>query len=251
MNDASVPPWKPVWERPPDRTPARDPYRLHPLQAIRAVRELLRNPEDTAKVFVIVRALSGKTLLRGYNRFTATSTGRAILAENRDLIEVLKDRDWLASLPAGSLGRAYLDFVTAENLSADGLVDASMSGELPMEKGLRVYAERLRDMHDLWHVTTGYGRDTMGEVCLLGFTFGQTLNPALAFIAVMGAIKIARENDRRIFRALWAGYRAGARAAWLPACDWEHLLTLPLTEVRAQLNISAPRVYPEMRAVVA
>lgn len=228
-----------------------DAYRLRPGEAIRAVRELLRNPEDTAKVFVIVRALSGKTLLRGYNRFAATPTGRTVLAENRLLLDVLKDRGYLASLPAGSLGRAYLEFMSAENLSAEGLVEASMSGEVPMEEGLRLYAMRLRDMHDLWHVATGYGRDTMGEVCLLGFTFGQTRNPGIAFIALMGALKIARENDRRILRALWDGYRAGRRAAWLPAQDWEHLLTLPLDEVRERLGIELPRVYPELRAAVA
>lgn len=106
-------------------------------------------------------------------------------------------------------------------------------------------------MHDLWHVTTGYGRDTMGEVCLLGFTFGQTGNPGLAFIALIGALKIARENDRRILRALWAGFRAGRRAQWLPAADWEHLLTLPLDEVRERLGVSTPPVYPEMRAALA
>lgn len=230
--------------------PAREsnPYRLRPGEAITAIRALLRDPEDTAKVFVIVRALSGKTLLRGFNRFAATPTGRVILAENRALIEVLRNRDYLASLPAGSLGRAYLEFVTRENISADGLVDASMSGEYPAEEGLNLYATRLRDMHDLWHVITGYGRDTMGEVCLLGFTFGQTRNPGLGFIAVVGATKIAREADRRIFRALWAGYRAGRRAAWLPAADWETLLTRPLTEVRMNLGVSAPRVYPELRA---
>jgi ubiquinone biosynthesis protein COQ4 len=229
----------------------RGAYRLRPREAVSAIRELLRNPEDTAKVFVIVRALSGKTLLRGYNRFAATPTGRTILADNRTLIDVLKDRDYLASLPAGSLGRAYFEFMQAENLSPEGLVEASMNSELPPEEGLRAYAMRLRDMHDLWHVVTGYGRDTMGEVCLLGFTFGQTRNPAIAFIAVMGALKIARENDRRILRALWAGYRAGRRAAWLPAADWEHLLTLPLELVRERLGIAAPRVYPQMRAAVA
>ncbi|MFW6094440.1 MAG: Coq4 family protein [Pseudomonadota bacterium] len=227
--------------------PAAEAYRLRPLDAVRAIRELLRNPEDTAKVFVIVRALSGKSLLRGYNRFAATPTGRDVLASKRSLMDVLSDTDHLASLPAGSLGRVYLDFMKTENLTATGLAEASTSGELPPEPGLRLYAARLRDMHDLWHVATGYGRDTMGEVCLLGFTFGQTRNPGIAFIAVIGALKIAREHDRRILRALWAGFRAGRRAAWLPAADWEHLLALPLDAVRQRLGIEPPRAYPEMR----
>jgi len=233
--------------------PSRDanPFRLRIGEALTAIKALLRDPEDTAKVFVIVRALSGKSLLRGFNRFAASPTGQTILAENRALIDVLKDRDHLASLPADSLGRRYLEFMKAENISAEGLVGASMSGEYPTEEGLNLYACRLRDMHDLWHVTTGYGRDTMGEVCLLGFTFGQTRNPGLAFIAVVAATKIAREHDRRIFRALWAGFRAGRRAAWLPAADWELLLTRPIDEVRERLRVTRPRVYPELRAALA
>lgn len=228
-----------------------DPFRLRPREALRAIRVLLRDPEDTGQVFVIVRALSGKSLLRGFNRFAATPTGEAVLAGNHSLLDVLGNRDYLASLPAGSLGRAYLEFMSAENLSADGLVDASMHGERPLEERLARYAERLRDMHDLWHVVTGYGRDTMGEVCLLGFTFAQTLNPALAFIALVGAAKIAREADPRIFRALWAAWRAGRRAEWLPAADWEHLLTQPLDQVRQRLRITPPAVYPQLRAALA
>jgi ubiquinone biosynthesis protein COQ4 len=225
-----------------------DPFRYRPAEAVRAVRALLQDPEDTEQVFVVVRALSGKSLIRGFNRFVGTATGRAILAENRQLIETLRDRAHLAALPADSLGRAYLRFMETENISADGLVDASETGQLPQSRALNLYACRLRDMHDIWHVTTGYGRDTMGEVCLLGFTFGQTRNPGLAFIALVGALKIAREEDRRILRALWAGYRAGRQAEWLPAADWEALLTMPLEAVRARLRVAAPSVYPVLRA---
>lgn len=235
-------------------TPVVDPadrYRLRPGEAIRALRALLRNPEDTEKVFVIARALSGKSLLRGFNRFSGTPVGRRVLSDETALLDVLRNRAYLRSLSTGSLGRAYLSFMETENISADGLVEASVSEEMQMEPGLRRYAERLRDMHDLWHVTTGYGRDTMGEVCLLGFTFAQTRNPALAFIAIIGALKVAREQDRRVLSALWAGYRAGRRAEWLPAADWEALLAQPLEMARARVGVSTPRVYPELRAALA
>ncbi len=224
-----------------------DQYRLRLGEAWSGVRSLLRNPEKTSHVFTVVRALSGKSVLRGYQRFAMTPTGGTILAENRDLIEVLRNRENLRSLPEGSLGRCYLAFMEAQKITAEGLEEASLNGELPQAHEHRLYARRLRDMHDLWHVTTGYGPDTMGEVCLLGFTYAQTRDTGLGFIAVMGALKIAREQDRRIFKALWAGYRAGRRAAWLPGMDWEQLLSRPIEEVRGLLNISPPRVYIEMR----
>jgi ubiquinone biosynthesis protein COQ4 len=47
---------------------------------------------------------------------------------------------------------------------------------------------------------------------------------------------------------MWQAYRAGKRAAWLPAEDWEARLREPLDTVRSRLNIPAPEQY---RAVLA
>src|SRR5438105_15195077 len=99
--------------------------RLHPVAALRAVRNLMRNREDTQQVFLLIEALRGKTTLRQFARFRQTQTGRAVLGENRHLLDRLGDRASLAALPAGTLGRAYYDFMAAENLSAEGLVALS------------------------------------------------------------------------------------------------------------------------------
>ena len=100
-------------------------YRLHPIAALRAVRNLMRNREDTHQVFLLIEALRGKTTLRQFARFRQTETGRAVLGEHRRLLDRLSDRASLAALPAGTLGRAYYDFMASENLSAEGLVEAS------------------------------------------------------------------------------------------------------------------------------
>jgi ubiquinone biosynthesis protein COQ4 len=227
--------------------PAVRPGTLQPRVAWQALKELLRDPDDTAKVFVILRALTGKSLLRGYNRFNATATGRTLLAERRSLIAVLSDRAALAALPADSLGRAYLKFVEREDLSADGLVEASVTAAPGFDNAsIGYYADRLRDMHDLWHVTTGYGRDTLGELCLLGFTMAQNPSPGLALIIAGGAVKLVRLMGFGVLRALVSGYRNGRRARWLPAEDWEHLLTLPLETVRRRLGVRPPEVYDEL-----
>jgi ubiquinone biosynthesis protein COQ4 len=216
-----------------------DRFAFRPREAWLALRALLANPEETEHVFTIIRALSGKTLLRGCNRFTGTQTGRAVLAEQRDLLAVLQDRGYLRSLPDGSLGRHYLAFVEREALSADGLVEASLRDDVSLNPSIAFYAARLRDMHDLWHVTCGYGRDVAGEVCLLAFTMAQTRNPGLALIVLAGTLRIARApGGRWIIPAVWSAFRAGRRAAWLPAADWERLLARPLTAVRAELNVT-------------
>src|SRR5271168_3988197 len=93
--------------------------RLHPIAAFRAMRNLTRDKEDTRQVFLLNNALRGKTTLRQFARFRQSETGRAVLAEHRSLLDRLNDRAALAALPAGTLGRAYYDFMAAENLSAE------------------------------------------------------------------------------------------------------------------------------------
>ncbi|MFK7916002.1 MAG: Coq4 family protein [Pseudomonadales bacterium] len=233
--------------------------RLQPMVAFRALKQLIANPEDTAKVFVILEALTGDALLRGYRRFRNTPVGLRVAEQARQddqpLLDVLRDREALRSMPAGSLGRTYLNFVETEQITADGLVEASEADERFSDPGLQQYAERLRDMHDLWHVTTRYGRDTFGEVCLLAFTYAQTRNRGIGVIALVGAFKTQKELGRGVWRAVFRGFNDGRKAAWLPAADWEALLARPLDEVRETLRVAAPTPYQaiwaEHRAVSA
>ena len=124
--------------------------RIRPLTAMKAMRRLIADAERTEEVFTIVQALSGNSLERGYRRFRRTPVGQDVLASQRNLIDSLADKETLRALPDNSLGRAYLAFMESENLSADGLVDASVNRDHPRnDPGLALYGARLRDMHDL------------------------------------------------------------------------------------------------------
>jgi ubiquinone biosynthesis protein COQ4 len=223
--------------------------RIRPLVALRAMRGLLRDREDTRQAFLVVEALRGKSTLRQFARFCETDGGRVMLAKKPSLLAHLSDRKSLAALPPGSLGRAYLDFVSGENLSADGLVEASkIRPTPPPANDLTWFRERNRDMHDLLHVTAGYGRDPLGEACVLAFTFAQNRSKGAAVIAVVSAWRnLRRLNTLRAPRAVWEAYRQGRRALWLIGADWEHLLVQPLATVRARFRVAAPTLYPELR----
>ena len=69
------------------------------------MRRLMRDREDTRQVFLLMDALRGKTSLRQFARFRQTETGRAVLAERRQLFDRLSDRKSLAAVPPGTLGR--------------------------------------------------------------------------------------------------------------------------------------------------
>ncbi len=230
------------------RNPARQ--RVRPLEALRAIRALLRDPDDTARVFDIVRALSGNSGLRAFRRFARSEIGARILAERRDLLAVLCDRDALLALPPGSLGRTYGEFMAREALSADGLVAASEEraepGKAPAPEQ-QLFGARLRDSHDLWHVVTGYNRDLAGEAALLAFTFAQTRNPGIGFIVAVAYAR-ARGDFAHARPLIRNALRRGRHAAWFPAQDWEVLLHRPLAAVRAELRVGDPPVYREARS---
>lgn len=224
--------------------------RMQPLVAWRALRRLIADPEQTHEVFTVITALSGPALENGFRRFRTTATGRKILMDRLDLVDTLNDRDYLATLPMHSLGQFYRGFMTRENITANGLVEASSDTEefLQDDEDFARFAARQRDMHDLWHALTQYGRDELGEVCLLAFTYAQTKNRGIGAICLAGCTKLYEFYGNDVFRAAARAYRHGKQAAWLPAQDWEHLLTLPVTQVRADLRISDPVIYKQLRA---
>ncbi len=224
-------------------------------RARRALTNLIAEPERTEQVFEITRALSGRADVKSFRRLLDHPDGGALLAERPSLLAALSDRAALAALPDGSLGRAYLAFMEAAELSADGLVDASMEGGIEAREGygpeISWFFDRIRDMHDLWHVLTGYGRDEAGEAANLAFTYGQIGNPGIGIIVAAAALLGPRGEWLHWQRYLLRAWRRGRRAAWLPAVRYEELLPLPLAEVRRRLRIAAPEVAHPGGVVVA
>jgi ubiquinone biosynthesis protein COQ4 len=226
-------------------------YRLRPVAAYRAMRNLLRERENTQQVFLLIEALRGKTTLRQFARFRQTETGRAVLAEHRRLLDRLSDRASLEALPAGTLGRAYYEFMASENLSAEGLIEASKVTRPPASDDVTLFRERNREMHDLLHVVTGYGRDPLGEACLVAFSYPQTRLKGFAVIAAFVARKIARRLPGEPVRhAVFEGYRHGRGAGWLPGADWEALLAQPVEAIRAQFAVKPAKYYPQVLAAM-
>ncbi len=225
--------------------------RIRPLDALRGVRSLLRDPDDTEKVFDIIDALSGRSIEHSFERFRRTASGARLLEEQPDLVAALNDRERLLAMPAGTLGRTYGEFVVREEISADGLVGASESiaepdPSVPAERYW--FGARLRDMHDLWHVVTGYNRDLVGEASLLAFSYAQIKNRGIGFIVLVAYLKAGQKDVPWARPMIREGYRRGKNAQWLPAQDWEALLSKPLDEVRRDLGVGDPPVYEEVRS---
>ena len=208
-------------------------------RAGRALAALLRDPDDLPQVFTLIESMSGTSPHRLFLGMKWRKTGARLLRDRPDIVPLLADRDGLRAMPEGSLGRAYLSFVESEGISAQGIRDASVTGHATPRRtaALEYVHERMRDTHDVWHATTGYKGDVVGELALLAFTLGQNWNTAIAMIIVAGLLKGLGGDELRL---IVTGFRRGRAAEWFPALEWESLLPLPVDEVRRRLKVGAP-----------
>ncbi len=237
-------------------TPQRD-FVLAPLRrdwpkALRAVRRLLADKDDTVQVFEIMRSLNGSATRDGYFRLLKTAEGGRLAYQRRELTDVLMDRAALEQYPADSVAAHYLAFTDRGQISADGLADVSRQaarGELMnLVHPVAWFGRRIRDTHDLWHILTGYDLTGLGEACLVAFSYAQTKALGWALIGVGAAVRGARQPGQPYARAILEGYRRGRAAAWPPGQDYEALLPEPLADVRARLGLAAPVIFDAIPA---
>lgn len=232
-----------------DGHPTPPPPPVRPLHALMCVLRLVRNKEDTTQVFETVVSLSGGSGVRMFRRFVATPYGKRVVSEPVQLEQILSDREALRQLPDGSVGRAYLDFMEGEKLTAEGLVDAAEEAginyrdETDFEEFRRMFLH-LNVSHDLWHVITGYGRDALGELCNLVFTYGQSRNRGFLLIILIGMLAQKLEQPRaKIISSLMEARRNVKASNWILQYDVEAMLKMPLAEARDMLNLAATPVY--------
>ncbi len=216
-------------------------------RAARAFRALMRDKEDTAQVFAITHALDGDACKVDYVRLLSMPEGGRIAYERVELADKFMDDEWRATFPPGSVGAAYVAFLETHHFSVAGMIDESHKGIPPEQLDeVHPYAwffRRVRDVHDIYHVLTGYGRDALGEMCLLAFTFQETHGLGLAFIAGGGFLRAHGPAAGKARKALLEARSRGKRAAWLPGEDFEKLVFEPLDEARKRLGLTPPVAY--------
>ncbi|MBW8812367.1 MAG: ubiquinone biosynthesis protein [Caulobacterales bacterium] len=234
----------------PQAQPRTVSTKLDLVHALRSLRRLLNDKEDTRQVFEIMRALNGASTAKGYQRLLSTLEGGRIAYERKEFAERLMDDAWLDSLPEGSVGAAYRTFIRTEQLSAEGLAEVSREGAKGVDEPhpYAWFGRRTRDVHDIWHILSGYHRDALGEACLVAFSYAQTKSLGWAVIALGAASRSRKDKSYPYVKAIWQGYRRGKAAAWLQGEDYERLMAEPLEAARKRLGITPPTIYDAIPA---
>ncbi len=225
------------------------PYQL--AEARRAMEALGANPDDTAQAIRAIGAMAGRSPERCFSRFARSERGSRILREKLELYDILSDIVRLGAMPEGSLGHEIWRFYTVEQISAQGLKAASEaaageSGFFAGNDARTRFARRLRELHDVFHVLTGYGRDMRGEIACLAFTFAQTKNTGIGYVVfrVLRGAGWSSELGKLARQGFWRG----RRAEWLIDQNWETLLQQPLETLRDELGVGPAPAYEQLRS---
>lgn len=231
--------------------PAPPVPRKQPIKAVQGVLKLLGNIEETKYVYDIFQAVSGGAYRRGFETFSGSPYGKKVLNEDIKVEDILNQRDWLRSLPKGTVGRCYHDMITSKNFAVDGLLVAAEHAGIDinaptMFEAYRRYFIHFEVTHDLWHVLTGYDTDPLGEICLLYFYRAQWPDTGLKILTGLGRLsnQIERPRQTSLFKKAYKeGYQNGLAAKDLLCADVEWMLSSPLEAVRRELNIKEPMSY--------
>lgn len=235
--------------------PERKVSGFRPLKVLHHFGKLVEDKEDTEQVFHIIEATKGRRSHAQARDFIQSPEGQRFLADGVDIPAMLDDHARWADCAPNSVAAHYLDFMKREGLSAAGLVAESHRWappeSLPRDQ-TQWYFDRLRDTHDLFHVLTGYGRDALGEVSLLGFSYQQSHNTGILFIAYAGARQIKKVSGTKapIYAAIKEGRALGRNAAKIAHQDIAALMREDIGEARARLNIGKPEVYRQCLAIL-
>lgn len=168
---------------------------------------------------------------------TAAPYPEALNAVNA-LQEPLPDIERLMSLtvPEGSLGHAFVAFVTRH-----GITPLSISPHVRNEIApLNVVAARYVLLHDVFHVLLGFGIDRPGELAVWSFVAAQRYSRSYEHAAALANLlyplmepSARKELKRQRARAI----ELAQHGACLIAQPLENYWSIPLAEARSALGI--------------
>jgi len=207
--------------------------------AIKCVKKVIKNPEDTKNIFALATAVNGPSLITMYHKLLETKEGGELagkLPEFADLYPLLD------KCPEGSVGHAILN---NQKYSLESLINISKRGtsnSIDIKHPYMWVARRVRDTHDMYHMLTGYKMDSvLGEGCLAAFTYAQTKSYLWGLIFLSG-IWMFKGSPRKI-AALFEAYRRGKKCSWLLIENYETMIYEDLEKCRKRLNLPKAKVY--------
>jgi ubiquinone biosynthesis protein COQ4 len=203
-----------------------------------------KDPIEGIRVYDRLALWLGRGDARMLSRMRATEQGRRLLEERQDVLAPMTDREGLRRMPAGSLGRSLVAFLEERSIRPEELAAkvqearADSGGFAPGASPDVAYLhDRFRDLHDLWHVATGYDNDWAGEYGVVAFSAQQVGYRSQTIATFVSSLLAAISGRPDVLRTWFAARKRAKAAPFLLAEDWPGMLSRPLNEVRRQLAL--------------
>jgi ubiquinone biosynthesis protein Coq4 len=220
----------------------------HPWRLAKAAYQVVRTIRDPERLEDIV-SLAGvlvppEALRRLADTLWRLPSAAEALRERPRLGAV--DLHALRTLPPGTLGRAFADHMLDNGLDLNSLP------RIPAQTDAEYVRAHLLEVHDIWHVLTGFSTHVAGELGLQAFNLAQLGSPFAAGILTGGMANTLlyafHERDVRM-RSIVRGWLLGKRAQPLFGGAWAQMWERPLEEVRAGFGLDLAGVDALLPAV--
>jgi len=163
-------------------------------------------------------------------------TGRRILRDRPRISSKTVSVEYLRSLPADTVGRAYVDWLDREGVSPDTRDNVKYIDD----EECAYVMQRYRECHDFYHAITGLPIVREGEVALKAFEFANTLLPMTGLS--MFAVTTLKPAERARFFSTYLPWAVsnGVRSKEVINIYWEEQLERSVDELRVELGIEKP-----------
>ncbi|GFY69598.1 ubiquinone biosynthesis protein COQ4 homolog, mitochondrial [Trichonephila inaurata madagascariensis] len=160
--------------------------------------------------------------------------GSTILNDKPRINSNTLDYKFLATLPHGTLGQAYLAFLKDNNVTPDSRRQVHFVDD----PDLAYVIQRYREVHDLNHTLLGMPTNMLGEVAVKWIEAMQLGLPMCVSAALLGPVRLRKKQREKYLKYYlpWA-VNCGYEAKFLMNVYFEKRWEQDVYELRRELNI--------------
>ncbi|XP_067207101.1 ubiquinone biosynthesis protein COQ4 homolog, mitochondrial [Linepithema humile] len=195
----------------------------------------LANPFRGDMIACLAETTGTKALMHCHQQMKSTNEGQRILAQKPRINTSTIDLHYFKSLPEGTVGRTYHDFLDNNKVSPDDREQVQFVDDIE----LAYVMQRYRETHDIFHAMLLMPTTMLGEVAVKWIEALQMRLPMCTTAAIFGASRL-RSRQRHLYlnhHLPWS-INTGLNAKFLLGIYYEERWEQSLEDFHKEMNIT-------------